>query len=92
MTTTLPQIALYTRTGCHLCEEAETLLARLSAELGVVAELTVINLTDEPEFEADYGQRVPVIEVSGVADVLEAPVREAELRQLLSRLPTGRRA
>lgn len=64
----------------------------LSEELGVVAELTVINLTDEPEFEAAYGQRVLVIEVSGVADVLEAPVREADMRLLLSQLLAGRRA
>lgn len=92
MTTSLPQITLYTRTGCHLCEEAETLLVRLSVELGVLAELVVVNLTDEPAFEADYGHRVPVIEVPGDAGVLEAPIGVDGLRRLLARLPTALRS
>lgn len=86
------QITLYSRTGCHLCEDAEALLVRLAAELSVVAELTVIDLAQEPEYEEAYGFRIPVIEVSGSTDVLEAPVGADDLRRLLLRLQDGRRA
>lgn len=88
-TLTPPQLTFYSRTGCHLCEEAEALLVRLAAELGVVAEMTVIDLADEPEYEASYGHRVPVIETAGRGEVLEAPITEDALRQLLLQLKAG---
>jgi glutaredoxin len=56
-------VTLVTRTGCHLCEEAETLLRRLSVELGFgYQELSV---DADPGRRAEYSDRVPVILVDG---------------------------
>jgi hypothetical protein len=73
-----------------LCEDAATLLVRLTSELGVAAEVTMIDLVSEPDFEADYGFRVPVIEAETGAS-LEAPIREDDLRTFLRHMQAATR-
>ena len=51
---------LYTRRGCHLCDEAEDLLA----SLGLVA--TCVDVDGDKTVAARYGLRVPVLEIDGV--------------------------
>ena len=50
---------LYTRPGCHLCEEAKQQIAPLVKEFG--ARLTEINIDEDPELRARYDYEVPVI-------------------------------
>jgi glutaredoxin len=50
---------LYTRPGCHLCEEAKRQIAPLLAEFG--ARLTEINIDEDPDLRARYDYDVPVI-------------------------------
>jgi len=52
------------RQGCHLCEVAETDVARICAELGV--EWTMTDVDTDPELRAEYGDRVPVILIDDV--------------------------
>jgi len=52
-------ITLYTRPGCHLCEEAKQQIAPLVKEFG--ARLTEINIDEDPELRARYDYEVPVI-------------------------------
>lgn len=56
--------AVYSREGCHLCEE---LLADLAQLLGpaAAAQVVVIDISDDPELERKYGQRVPVLLADG---------------------------
>ena len=75
-------ILLYTRRGCHLCEQAEDMLALL----GVAAEL--VDVDRDAEALARYDVRVPVLEIDGVA-VLEGGFEERRLTALLAGL-TGR--
>ena len=57
------RVTLVTRHGCHLCDEAQTLLRRLAAELGFgYAELDV---DADPARRAEYSDRVPVILIDG---------------------------
>ncbi len=56
-------VTLITRQGCHLCEEAETLLRALSAELGF--DYREADVDAVPELRAEYSDRVPVILVDG---------------------------
>ena len=57
------EVTLITRSGCHLCEEAEVVLRRLRGELGFgYAELDV---DAEPARRAEYSDRVPVILIDG---------------------------
>jgi len=52
-------VTLYTRPGCHLCEEAKAQLAPLLQEFD--ARLTEINIDEDPQLRAEYNEDVPVI-------------------------------
>lgn len=52
-------VTIYSRPGCHLCEEAKTQLAPLLKEFG--ARLTEINIDDDSQLRARYDYDVPVI-------------------------------
>ena len=52
-------VTIYSRPGCHLCEEAEAQIAPLLKEFG--ARLTEINIDEDPELRARYDYDVPVI-------------------------------
>ena len=52
-------VTIYSRPGCHLCEEAKTQLAPLLGEFG--ARLTEINIDEDAQLRARYDYDVPVI-------------------------------
>ncbi len=53
------EVTLYSRPGCHLCEEAKTAIAPLLREFQ--AELHEVNVDDDPFLKQRYGWDVPVI-------------------------------
>ncbi|MCK5001388.1 MAG: glutaredoxin family protein [Gammaproteobacteria bacterium] len=53
------QLSLYSRHGCHLCEDMEQALSELATELGFITE--IIPIDNNTELEQDYGHRVPVL-------------------------------
>jgi glutaredoxin len=52
-------VTIYSRPGCHLCEEAKTQMAPLLQEFG--ARLTEINIDEDVQLRARYDFDVPVI-------------------------------
>jgi glutaredoxin len=52
-------VTIYSRPGCHLCEEAKTQMAPVLKEFG--ARLTEINIDEDAELRARYDHDVPVI-------------------------------
>ena len=58
-----PRLQLLTRAGCHLCEIAAETLGRVAAEAGL--EPVAVDVDADPELRAEYGDRVPVIEIDG---------------------------
>ena len=52
-------VTIYSRPGCHLCEEAKMQIAPLLAEFG--ARLTEINIDEDAQLRARYDYDVPVI-------------------------------
>lgn len=52
-------LTIYSRTGCHLCEDMEVALAELQKELGFG--LKRIDIDSDPELVAAYGTLVPVL-------------------------------
>jgi hypothetical protein len=60
-----PRLELLTRDGCHLCEEAAATLAQLAAEAGLEPPSS-IDVDADPELQAEYGDRVPVVLLDGV--------------------------
>lgn len=52
-------VTIYSRPGCHLCEEAKSQIAPLLKEFG--ARLTEIDIDQDPGLRARYDYDVPVI-------------------------------
>ena len=53
------EVTLYTRPGCHLCDEAKLRIAPLLAEFG--ARLREVNIDADPQLRERYNVDVPVI-------------------------------
>ena len=53
------EVTLYTRPGCHLCEEAKTAIAPLLREFG--AALCEVDIENDAVLEERYGWDIPVI-------------------------------
>ena len=51
------------RAGCHLCEEAERVVAEVCAQTG--AGYQVISIEDDPALADRYAEYIPVILVDG---------------------------
>lgn len=57
-------VRLYGRPGCHLCEEAEQLLRKLTADGPEIA-LELVDIEADPSLHRAYLERIPVIEIDG---------------------------
>jgi hypothetical protein len=55
---TLPELLVYGRRGCHLCE---LLIEELVPLCRGRAEIRLREVDDRPEWQAAYGDRVPVL-------------------------------
>jgi glutaredoxin len=54
-----PTVTLYTRPGCHLCDEARTALQRLQRQSPFAIE--EVDITTDDELHRRYLERIPVI-------------------------------
>jgi glutaredoxin len=52
-------VTLYTRPGCHLCDEAKSALAPLLLEFGAV--LREVNIDNDPVLQERYAWDIPVV-------------------------------
>ncbi len=57
-------ITLLSRPGCHLCDEARAVVARVADELGVA--WTERDITESQQDLRDYGEMIPVTLIDGV--------------------------
>ena len=56
-------VTVFTRTGCHLCEDALALLESLKSELSF--EIEEILIDGDEELEKLYGEQIPVTQIDG---------------------------
>ena len=73
-------VVLVTRAGCHLCEQAEPVVARLAAEAGVAYDVRSVD--DDPGLRQQWTDHVPVVLLDDV-EHSRWWVDEAVLRQAL---------
>jgi hypothetical protein len=82
----LPQILLYTRSGCHLCEDTRAALQGIledRAALGqAIATVHEIDITADPDIERLNFDAIPVVELGGRR--LELAISPAKLRRFLA--------
>jgi len=77
-------ITIYSRPGCHLCEEAKAQIAPILKEFG--ARLTEINIDEDPALRARYDYDVPVIFIGQ----RKAAKHRVDLAQFLRQLRDSR--
>ncbi len=76
----MAHLTVYSKPGCHLCEEALRTLTHLQAQTPFTLE--EINIEDDPALFAEYGEQIPVI-LFNSKFLSEYTVEEDQLRQLL---------
>jgi glutaredoxin len=75
-------VTIYSRPGCHLCEDALAILERVRADTPF--ELREIDISTDDALHKRYLERIPVVAVDGV-EHFEFFVGEPELRRILYR-------
>ncbi len=58
-----PRVTLYSRPGCHLCDEARLVVERVCAELG--ESYSEVSIDDDPDLQQRFTDEVPVTFVDG---------------------------
>lgn len=58
------RVTLYTKPGCHLCEEAKGQM--LAAGCADLYELEEVNIETDPQLFERYKHSIPVIAINGV--------------------------
>jgi glutaredoxin len=80
-------VTLYTRPGCHLCDEAREVIRSLQRSDGGF-ELREIDIDGDDELHARFLERIPVVEVDGEI-VQELHLEPAALREALAQRGIG---
>jgi hypothetical protein len=75
-------LVFLTRSGCHLCEEAEPLVQRLAARAGALVDLRDIDA--DPILLKEYSNRVPVIVGPSGRVLAEGIIDEQNLQQAIA--------
>jgi hypothetical protein len=73
-------VTLYSRPGCHLCDEAREALARVHARAPFT--LQEVDITTDDALHMRYLERIPVVAVVG-EDVFDYEVDEDALVRLI---------
>jgi glutaredoxin len=76
-----PSVVLYTRSGCHLCDDARAVLERVRGELPFT--LIERDIEGDDALHRAYLERIPVVAIDG-EEVFDFFVDEPELRRRLA--------
>lgn len=91
MTAPLPDLVLYSRAGCHLCEDTRVALDRLLADRATrglpVPVLRELDIETDEELHRRYALTIPVIVLDGRE--LELATSTARIRRLLEDVLDG---
>jgi glutaredoxin len=78
-----PTLTLYSRPGCHLCDDARAALERVRAR--TTFSLLEVDITTDDDLHRRYLERIPVVSLNG-EELFEFFVDEAALEDRLYRL------
>ncbi len=80
-------LTLYSRPGCHLCDEMKEIVYPVARELG--CSLAEVDISGDPALEARYGTEIPVLLVNN-RKAFKFRLTERELRKRLRTEATTR--
>ena len=75
------ELTLYSRPGCHLCDDMKAVVMRVASTLAI--RLTETDISGDPELEQRYGLQIPVLTFRGKT-IAKARVAEEGLRRILA--------
>jgi glutaredoxin len=58
-----PHLTLYSKPGCHLCDEMKQVVDRVAARVRFTLE--IVDISTDPELTARYGVEIPVLMIDG---------------------------
>ena len=76
-------LTLYSRPGCHLCDEMKAVVGRAIASIREPVTLDEIDISTDPGLEARYGLEIPVLLVNG-KKTAKYRITDAEIMRLLA--------
>jgi hypothetical protein len=76
----MTRLTLYTRPGCHLCDDLKAVVTRVSQLMAL--ELIEVDVTGDPALERAYGRDVPVL-TQGTRILARHRTTDDELRRLI---------
>ena len=74
------RVTLYTKKGCHLCEEAKELLLGLQREYDLA--IAEVDIESDKGLQKIYGSLIPVVALEG-GRIFHSKITESQLRQAL---------
>lgn len=77
----MTRLTIYSRPGCHLCDEMKEVVRRVSASVPLA--LDEIDISGDAELERLYGVEIPVLMVDG-KKVAKYRIGESELVRVLT--------
>jgi glutaredoxin len=75
-------LTIYTRPGCHLCQEMKVIVERVVRDTQAQARIEEIDIAKDADLEARYATEIPVLLVNG-RKAAKYRVTEEQLRRLL---------
>ena len=73
-------LTLYTRPGCHLCDEMKVVLARCRQRQPF--DISEVDISTDPALERRYGRDIPVLLVDG-EEIARHRISDGELERTL---------
>ena len=80
----MTNIILYTTSGCHLCDLADSILQRLAQQYPVT--IITTEIADNDQLLADYGIRIPVVQFADMTE-LAWPFNNVDIETRLKQQP-----
>ena len=81
-------LTLFSRPGCHLCEDMKAVVARVIQGMETPVTIDEVDISTDADLEARYGVEIPVLLIDG-RKAAKYRIREDALRRMLSD-PAGR--
>lgn len=83
--TRFERVIVYTREGCHLCDDAKAVLVEYAEYL---PEIEDVDIETDPDLVSKYGEQIPVVEIDGKVR-FRGRVDEVLLRRLIAGTPVS---
>jgi glutaredoxin len=78
------RLTIYSRPGCHLCDEMKAVVERVVRSAAQPPTIEEIDISTDPALEARYGVEIPVLLIDGKKVAKHRVTEEALTRWLMA--------